>query len=73
MVMPTQEALEERLAALEREVKDLRQRLERGQRAQDWHGRVYGSLSDVPEFEQVLWFGKKTGQSDEDTPTSDVP
>ncbi len=64
--MSTKETLEERLAALEREMKDLRKRVEAGNRSNDWRSRPRSSLRDMPEFEEVLRLGKEIRQSDQD-------
>ena len=66
--MSTKETVEERLAALEREVRDLRKRVESSQRANDWRSRPRSSLRDMPEFEEVLRLGKEMRQSDQDSP-----
>ncbi len=64
--MSTKETVEERLAALEREVRDLRKRVESGQQSKDWRSQVYGSLKNVPEFDQVLRLGREMRQGDQD-------
>jgi len=63
--MSTKETVEERLAALEREVRHLRNRIEIGQKPKDWRSRVCGSLKNMPEFDEVLRLGREIRQSEQ--------
>ncbi|NLS98314.1 MAG: hypothetical protein GXX96_39795 [Planctomycetaceae bacterium] len=66
--MSTKETVEERLAALEREVHYLRKRIESNQRSNDWRSRPRSTLKDMPEFDEVLRLGREIRQSDQDKP-----
>lgn len=62
--MPTAHAMEQRLAAVEVAVQELRQRLESRIPAPNWLDRVIGSFKDDPAFEEVLEFGRACRQAD---------
>lgn len=65
--MSTKLTVEERLEALEHEVRYLRRRIEGAQRPKDWRTRVCGSFEDMPEFDEVLRLGREIRLSDQDT------
>jgi hypothetical protein len=60
--VPAGLSLEERLAAVERAVAELQQRLPAP--ASNWIQRVTGSLKDEPAFEQVLEYGRAFRHAD---------
>lgn len=62
--------LEERVAQLEREVAELKQRLGADTTA-DWIEQIAGSFKDDPEFDEVLRLGAELRRSDvpEDDPS----
>lgn len=64
--MSTKETVEERLAALEREVQHLRKRLESDHRSNDWRSRPRSSLRDMPEFDEVLRLGEEIRAAGQD-------
>jgi hypothetical protein len=57
--------IESRLALLERDVANLKLRIERPSPANDWLGRIAGSMSAHPEFAQVLELGQELRRCDE--------
>jgi hypothetical protein len=54
--MKNEKAIQERLAALEREVADLKSRLDKVA-PDNWLGRLIGSMKDYPEFKKVAKYG----------------
>jgi len=60
--MPAQQTIEERLAAIERALNDLQQRL--APSPTNWVERISGSMKEFPEFEQVLEFGRQFRHAD---------
>ena len=62
--MVTKPTLEERLAEVEAEVRDLRRRLDSRIPATDWLQCVIGSFEDEPAFEEVLEYGRAYRQAD---------
>ena len=54
--MKNEKAIQERLAALEKEVADLKARLDRVA-PENWLDRVIGSMRDYPEFKKVIKYG----------------
>jgi hypothetical protein len=55
--MPQEITIEQRLEALEKEVAQLKQRLEQAFPQATWLDRVTGSMKDHPEFGEVLRLG----------------
>ncbi len=66
--MAGEDAIEQRLANLEREVAELRQRLDRLDPRQNWLDRISGSLKDYPEFEEVIRLGREFREADRPPP-----
>ena len=60
--MPAGLSLEDRLAAVERAVAEIQQRL--NSTGSNWIQRVTGSLKDEPAFEQVLEYGRAFRHAD---------
>jgi hypothetical protein len=61
----TQETLiEQRLAAIERTLEEIKQRLDIVQRKPNWTDRVQGIISDREAFEEALEYGRQFRQSD---------
>ncbi len=56
--------VEQRLAVLEEQVAELRQRFDSSQRSNTWLDRVAGSFRDQPEFDEVLRLGREIRQAD---------
>ena len=56
--MDANRTLEERLAGVEADVRDLRRRLEARPPTDNWLDRVIGSFEDEPAFEEVLEYGR---------------
>ena len=50
--------LEERMAALESEMRELRESIKARNPAPDWLERVIGSMKDEPAFDEVLAHGR---------------
>lgn len=63
--MSTNISVEERLAALEKAVKDIQQQLaSRSNNASNWLEQITGSFKDNPAFEEVLAYGREIRQAD---------
>ena len=62
--MVTKSTLEERLAGVEADVRDLQRRMDSRVPAADWLERVIGSFKDEPAFEEVLEYGRALRQAD---------
>ena len=56
--MPVDATIEERLAAVEAAVAELRSHILIQQPAPDWLEQVIGSFKDEPAFEEVLTYGR---------------
>lgn len=56
--------IEQRLSALEKEVADLKTRLQTTNGAGYWLVRVAGSMKDYPEFAEVIRLGREIRQAD---------
>jgi hypothetical protein len=65
--MSQERTLEQRLAALEREVVQLKQRLDQLAPGENWVDRVTGSMKDFPEFGEVLRLGAEIRRADRPT------
>ena len=69
MAQETQQApltLEARLAALEAEVAALKQRVESSQ-PKGWLENVIGSTKDMPDFDEVVRYGREARQAQRDS------
>ena len=55
--------LEQRVAALEREVAELKRRLALSQGKKNWIEAITGSMKDYPEFEEVVRLGREYRRS----------
>ena len=62
--MSEQTPIERRLDALEREVSELKQRLNNGNAPSNWIERITGSMADFPEFEEVIRYGREIREAD---------
>ena len=64
--MAQETTIEERLAALEKEVAQLKQQLEQIIRSVNWLDRVAGSMKDIPEseFAEFVRLGREIRQAD---------
>jgi hypothetical protein len=56
--------LEERMTALETEMRELRESMNARNPAPDWLERVNGSMKDEPAFDEVLAHGRAIRQAD---------
>jgi hypothetical protein len=62
--MATISNLEERMAHVERDIEDLRSRVN-GLRAKgNWIDQITGSFKDDPEFDEILRLGREIRRSD---------
>lgn len=69
--MPEECSIEQRLAALEAEVAELKQRLDQWTAPKpNWIEEMTGSMKDYPEFEEVVRLGAefRRAQRDPDAP-----
>jgi hypothetical protein len=71
IIMPNATMVEDRLAALEKEVATLKYRLAGRGPSADWLTQVAGSMQDEPDFDKVLELGRQARKGD--TPTDDDP
>jgi hypothetical protein len=66
--MKDAKTIEERLAAVERELADLKTRLPPEPvpmpKSENWVEKISGSMKDYPEFDEVLRLGKEFRDSD---------
>jgi len=56
--------VQNRLVALEREMAELKQRLNRALSGNTWLERLAGSMVDEPDFDRVLEFGRAARSAD---------
>ena len=56
--------LEERLAAVERDLAELKDHVFRAPRERPWFKRMIGSMSDYPEFAEVVKLGREIRKAD---------
>jgi hypothetical protein len=56
--MSAELALEQRVAALEKEVAELRQQLFARSPEPDWISKIAGSMKDTPGFEEAMEYGR---------------
>jgi hypothetical protein len=61
--MSTGTSLEQRVAALENELADIKRRMA-AHGAEDWFARVAGSFEHEPDFDEVLRLGREMRRSD---------
>lgn len=62
--MPGEALLEQRLAAVEQAIRELKQRMSSRSPASNWLERVTGSMKDEPAFEEVLEYGRALRKAD---------
>jgi hypothetical protein len=62
--MSNDTVIDDRLTALEREVADLKLRLNRSASETNWLEQLAGSMEDEPDFAQVLEFGRAARGAD---------
>jgi hypothetical protein len=62
--MATNTSLEQRLAAIEAEITDLKEHIYSHQHT-NWIEQITGSFKDEPAFEEVLAYGRAIRQGDE--------
>ena len=55
---------EDRLATLEAEVAQIKRQLGQERQPQNWLDRVLGSMTQYPEFQEVLRLGREFRQAD---------
>jgi hypothetical protein len=60
--------VEDRLAAVEAELREVKRRLDELRPAPDWLKRITGSMKDYPEFEEVLRLGREIRRADSPAP-----
>lgn len=58
-----EESLEARLAALEQEMAELRQRFSKPEAAHDWLQKVTGAMKGRPEFLEMVEHGRRFRES----------
>ena len=56
--------LEQRMAALEAQVRDLEKAMQARSPAQNWLDQVIGTMKDEPAFDEVLAHGRAMRQAD---------
>src|SRR5437879_2787418 len=64
MLMPTNESIEQRLAALESAVANLQRQMSNGPAAQHWIERFKGAFRDEPAFAEVVEYGRALRAAD---------
>lgn len=64
--MSENESLAERLRALEKEVADIKRRLEPAQTTEKWLDEVCGSMKRFPEFDEVVRLGQELRRAQRD-------
>lgn len=65
--MPNESSLEQRLAALEREVAHIKRQLTSTETKGNWVDEVSGSMAAFPEFEEVVRLGREFRESFKDS------
>jgi len=66
--MPENKSVEERLAAVEKELAELKRRLPSKSDGKNWIDKISGSMKDYPEFDEILRLGREIRQSDRPDP-----
>ncbi len=61
--MPEQLTVEERLAAVEQQLVDLKRRLSSQTDGKSWVERIAGTFKDDPDFDQIVRLGRKFRKS----------
>jgi len=56
--------LEQRVATIEREVAELKDRVIHSEETRPWYERMIGSMKDYPEFEEVVRLGREIRKAD---------
>ena len=56
--------IEDRLAAVEKDVALLKGRVLSGDGAQPWYAKLVGSMKDHPEFDEVVKLGREIRKAD---------
>ena len=64
--MSEREALVERLRALEKEVADIKRRLEQPAANGNWVDEISGSMKRFPEFDEVVRLGQEFRRAQKD-------
>jgi hypothetical protein len=62
--MPSEESIEQRLAALERAVADLQRQMASRPPVPDWLERFTGAFKDEPAFAEVVEYGRAIRAAD---------
>lgn len=62
MIAPSN--IESRVESLEREMEEMRRRLDRADNSKNWLERITGSQADEPDFQEVLELGRAARQAD---------
>ena len=57
--MLDQQTVEERLSALEKELRELKQQVTVQQDQQSWIERIAGTFKDDPDFEEIVRLGRE--------------
>jgi hypothetical protein len=57
------QTVEQRLAALEAEVAELKKRLDPAKPAQHWVDKIYGTFANDPHYEEAMKLGRKYRES----------
>jgi hypothetical protein len=65
--MAEQISIEQRVAALEKEVLELKQQLQASKPSANWLDQISGSMEEFPEFEEVIRYGREMRQADRDS------
>jgi hypothetical protein len=66
--MAKSKSVEERLAAVELELAELKRRLPPAPDKKNWIDAICGSFKDDPEFDEILRLGREIRQSDRPKP-----
>jgi hypothetical protein len=61
--MPNEFSLQQRLAALEREVAQIKRHLTSNETKGNWVDEISGSMAAFPEFEEVVRLGREFRES----------
>jgi hypothetical protein len=62
--MPQTVTLEQRVATIEKEVAELKNRVHRSEATRAWYEKMIGSMKDYPEFEEVVRLGREIRKAD---------
>ena len=61
--MSDQQTIEERLTAVERELADLKRRLQTPEDGKSWIERIAGTFKDDPDFDEIVRLGREFRKS----------